>query len=91
MNVLIGQHEGLPNIIGKVGIIYGNNSEGALIFKKLGVTSNAYGDSFDYGYINLDASKGETKVDGTFKNDVYGKSDHLQTNNITFKYLKRIA
>ena len=39
----------------------------------------------------FDASKGETKVDGTYKNDVYGKSDHLQTNNITFKYWKRIA
>lgn len=72
-------------------MIYGEDSGGALIFKKLGVTVNAYGDSFNYGFINLDASKGETKVDGTFKNDVYGKSDHLQTNNITVKYWKRIA
>ena len=53
--------------------------------------ASSYGDSFNYGYNNFDASKGETKVDGTFKNDVYGKSDHLQTNNITIKYWKRIA
>ena len=47
-----------------------------------------------YGKIGetlFDASIGETKIDGTFKNDVYGKSDHLQTNNITVKYWKRIA
>ena len=48
----------------------------------------------DYFYdmeLIIDASKGETKKDGTYINDVYGKSDHLQTNNITVKYWKRIA
>lgn len=39
----------------------------------------------------FDAALGETKIDRTYKNDVYGKSDHLQTNNITVKYWKRIA
>lgn len=39
----------------------------------------------------FDASKGETKTDGTFKNDVYGKSDHVTPYNVSFHMWKRIS
>ena len=103
---MIGQHEGLPNITASAtnGFVdnYLNfalrNLKGAL---RMGnqVPKSIYSDASPdsegrYNYdveLIIDASKGETKKDGTYINDVYGKSDHLQTNNITVKYWKRIA
>ena len=41
--------------------------------------------------LTFDASKGETKTDGTLKNDVYGKSDHVTPYNISFHMWKRIS
>lgn len=99
--VLIGQHEGLPNITGKIqnkASVYSFNwtgSEGDGAFEALdmalnSVDSRVQSSPSPRGY-KINASKGETKADGTLKNDVYGKSDHLQTNNITVKYWKRVA
>ena len=104
--VLIGQHEGLPNITASATNGYVNNNlDSALRNLKGALSSGGYVPKSRYtdagvtslgSYYNdisliIDASKGETKTDGTYINDVYGKSDHLQTNNITVKYWKRIA
>ena len=103
--VLIGQHEGLPNITASAtnGFVDHSlhtalrNLKGALCSGGL-VPKSSYSDAppaSSGGYYHdealiIDASEGETKTDGTYINDVYGKSDHLQTNNITVKYWKRI-
>ena len=104
--VLIGQHEGLPNIRGSATNSCVDNRlhtalrnlKGALCsgdsLPKSMYTSSEPSILGNYHYdmeLIIDASKGETKKDGTYINDVYGKSDHLQTNNITVKYWKRIA
>ena len=41
--------------------------------------------------VTFKASNGETKTDGTLKNDVYGKSDHVTPYNISFHMWKRTA
>ena len=104
--MLIGQHEGLPNITASAtnGFVDNGlhtalrNLKGALrhggeVPKSVYTHSDPSSQGnyhYDLGLI-IDASNGETKKDGTYINDVYGKSDHLQTNNITVKYWKRIA
>lgn len=94
MNVLIGQHEGLPDILGTFGVVLLTNyvkAGGA--FRNIGNTKGG-GVNQDINYrsdIIFKASYGETKTDGNYKNDVYGKSDHLQTSNITVRYWKRTA
>ena len=104
--VLIGQHEGLPNITASATNGYVDNHlrtalrnlKGALrpggsVPKSMYTAADpiALGTYHNDEKLIIDASKGETKKDGTYINDVYGKSDHLQTNNITVKYWKRIA
>ena len=100
MTVLIGQHEGLPNITGTVSFQNGNESPnitGATgAFKPINPVNYAISGNQQWGYsrysgVGISSVDGETKADGIFKNDVYGKSDHLQTNNITVRYWKRIA
>lgn len=96
---MIGQHEGLPNITGDTNGLTGNYYN--RIKKGAFIKSSSYNrDEFYAGSSSVRATTntftfnavdGETKADGTLKNDVYGKSDHLQTNNITVKYWKRIA
>ena len=103
---MIGQHEGLPNITASATNGYVNNNlDPALRNLKGALSPGGHVPKYRYtdagvaslgSYYNdisliIDASKGETKTDGTYINDVYGKSDHLQTNNITVKYWKRIA
>lgn len=91
-NVLIGQCEGLPNITGNMGwTSYGYVTPNGAFFKNK--ESSADRDNYSEGFegIGFDAALGETKIDGTYKNDVYGKSDHLQTNNIILRYWKRMA
>ena len=44
-----------------------------------------------YSWKQFNASKGEMKLDGTLKNDVYGKSDHVTPMNITYKIWKRTS
>ena len=36
---------------------------------------------------NIDASKGETKIDGTLQNDVYGKSNTVQPPAVAINYI----
>lgn len=103
---MIGQHEGLPNITASATNGYVDNYlnsalrnlKGALrpggsVPKSMytGANATSLGNYTNDQELIIDASKGETKKDGTYINDVYGKSDHLQTNNITVKYWKRIA
>lgn len=66
---------------------------GAFTPKVINNNATNSGSQYDRTFTNIifDASKDEKKRNGTYKNDVYGKSDHLQTNNITIKYWKRIA
>lgn len=101
--VLIGQNEGLPNIIGILGAPLNDGGDGNRdIF-------GAYSDSFTEG--NADgnngssrqrngvhifiASNGETKTDGTLKTNkdhkVYGKSNHVTPCNTTIKVWKRLS
>lgn len=82
---------GLPNITGsfKTGYLItqknGTGTDGALVSPQT-TTASKYGGSapsIDWGGgFLLDASKGETKADGTLKTDddykVYGKSDTVQ-------------
>lgn len=92
--VYIGQSAGVPNITGEFdpwAFFNYTNTTGA--FSK--IANNAY--SFDStGAINgarfkFDASKGESKINGTLKNDVFGKSNRVQVDNITIRYWKRIS
>lgn len=94
MNVLIGQHEGSPDILGSFGVVLLTNFVSASgAFRNINSTkggevvqNNNYRSN-----ISFKASKGEIKKNANFKNDVYGKSDHLQTSNITVRYWKRTA
>lgn len=103
---MIGQHEGLPNITASATNGYvdhhlnsalrnlkGALCPGHLVPKSIysDVAPTKLGNYYNDKELIIDASKGETKKDGTYINDVYGKSDHLQTNNISVKYWKRIA
>ena len=93
------QPEGLPNIKGTV--LTGNHSlnlgcgdhRGAFYEPNLKRGASIAGDSGNgwSGSLGIDASKGETKTDGTLKNDVYGKSDHVTPYNVSFHMWKRTA
>lgn len=74
---------GLPNINGWTndnfqGQAFGNI--GALKFDPFSVEwgFSSTGQGAFFGGLNFDASKGETKLDGSLRNDVYGKSDTVQ-------------
>ena len=96
--VLIGQSEGLPNIIGRLGsptTEYSIWSSGAL--KNSGIesyNSRASGGGGNSWIIDFRASNGETKTDGTLKTDrdhkVYGASNHVTPCNATIKVWQRI-
>ena len=92
------QPEGLPNITGTVGIL--RYPKGA--FFKTGEWTNekvgSGGTNLSTSnslYNDFDASKGETKTDGTLKTDnnhkVYGKSNHVTPYNVSFHMWKRIS
>lgn len=96
------QNEGIPNITGRIDAIriyrysggVPHGAEGA--FKR---QTDKIGDALgrreaDYAYMGVDAfsaQDGETKIDGTLKNDVYGKSDHVTTYNSAIQIWKRIS
>lgn len=91
--VYIGQHEGAPNITGtfSAGPTNIQISSGAFSFLD-NTTANWYGGSSSTKtHWKYDASSGETKSDRTYKNDVYGKNDHLTPNAITLKLWKRVG
>ena len=97
--VLIGQNEGLPNITGTVGII---RHQGGAFFKDGPWAGERVGSGGSYVEImngnvrnDFDASKGETKTDGSLKTNntekVYGKSNHVTPCNATIKVWQRIS
>lgn len=91
------QNEGIPNITGSWSSVYRR----AVIKDYVGAYSGndlgkfQYG-SYEasgniYGGVSFNASNGETKTDGTYKNDVYGKSDHVTTYNSAIQIWRRIS
>ena len=93
--VYIVQREGIPNIIGEFYVSSAQGGSSAQkAFKVRGQSGNSItgiGSSWYNVTFDFDASKGETKADGTLKNDVYGKSDHLEPMNITVRLWKRVS
>jgi hypothetical protein len=99
------QQEGLPNITGS----YRGGQDGSKNINVLEATGAFYGDDYKSScddtsndrnttynkLLKLDASKGETKTNGTVKtNDeyhVYGKSDHVTTYNSAIQIWRRIS
>lgn len=70
---------GLPNITGKLGTTSTTEdypSTGA--FSRIGAGSVYGGNAYKRQYTAFSAADGETKLDGTLQNDVYGKSDTVQ-------------
>lgn len=94
------QPEGLPNIKATVSSASEGlfNGRGAITatggFSVSNNTNWAGGDNNEGGRprtLTFDASKGETKINGTIKNDVYNKSDHVTPYNVSFHMWKRIS
>ena len=91
---MIGQHEGLPDIFGNFGVVILTNfvkADGAFRNIDRIEGGEVIHDTNYRSNITFKASDGEIKTNKDFKNDVYGKSDHLQTSNITVRYWKRTA
>lgn len=90
----ITQHEGIPNIHGKMTAQYSNNGLNPLYaFSSDGYLGNNKRDSgsgSSSSGIGFTASSGERKMDGSYKNDVYGKSDHLTPYNSAIQIWRRI-
>lgn len=97
--VLIGQNEGLPNITGCVGILRNHSGaffkEDSWFTEKVGVGGSNVELINGKSRNNFDASKGETKTDGSLKTNntekVYGKSNHVTPCNATIKVWQRIS
>ena len=97
--VLIGQNEGLPNIIGSLGSPTTEGSiwgSGALKSSgNDGWDNRSAGGGGNSYRINFNAANGEIKTDGNLKssNDykVYGKSNHVTPCNATLKVWQRIS
>lgn len=95
----------MPNIIGS----YRGGQDGVKNINVLETTGAFYGDDYKSSkddtsndrnttynkLLKLDASRGETKKDGTLKTadeyHVYGKSDHVTTYNSAIQIWKRIS
>ena len=92
--VYIGQSAGVPNITGEFDPWSYNtftNPTGA--FSQIANNVLSYDSTGIYlgARFKFDASKGERKINGTLKNDVFGKSNRVQVDNITIRYWKRIS
>lgn len=92
--VYIGQSAGVPNITGEFDPwAYSPLSHTTQAFSK--IANNAYSfnstSAINGSRFKFDASKGEIKINGTLKNDVFGKSNRVQVDNITILYWKRIS
>ena len=87
MNVLIGQHEGLPNIVGSFYTYTYNTGDAIGAFKS---------DIKNYKQTSINNSdNNRTYVEMFFSasnaNNIYGKSNHVTVNNLSVRYWKRIA
>ena len=96
--VLIGQNEGLPNITGSFihSSVRSHNNNGAFTGFYETTSANVGGFYYDYDVgSTFNASKGETKTDGTQKTadelHVYGNSNHVTPCNATIKVWQRIS
>ena len=92
--VYIGQSAGVPNITGEFdpwAFSHYPYTTGA--FSKIADNEYSYNSTAaTFGSrFKFDASKGESKINGTLKNDVFGKSNRVQVDNITIRYWKRIS
>lgn len=99
-NVLIGQNDGLPNIAGRFaagGAYPFQSSNNAFSLEGSG---NYIIDGITQGYkqanaVRLDASKGETKTNGSIKtaneHHVYGAANGVQPQNISIRLWERIS
>lgn len=86
----ITQNEGIPNIRGVLGAMQNGVYDGA--FKRGKYQNNwSYDTGNNHYNVNFNAADGETKTDGTYKNDVYGKSDHVTTYNSAIQIWRRIS
>lgn len=105
ITVLVGQSEGLPNITGEFS--FSTVDQGRTSTHSF---SSSFSKETEYGFAggnlfndngmgrlsySFTASKGETKTDGTVKNDsehkVYGSSDHVTPCNATVKVWRRTS
>ena len=80
---------GLPNITGNFYTYNYDSATTSGTFKQtiMADNGNSVGtSSTQYVSVELDASKGEIKTDGTRQNDVYGKSDTVQPQATSFPY-----
>ncbi len=85
------QKEGIPNIKGSLNVQSNSGSNRAFYTNWSGgggVTGGTYTQSV---WMDFNAANGEVKVDGTFKNDVFGKSDHVTPVNIAVYMWVRTA
>jgi hypothetical protein len=92
----ITQAEGLPNITG--GFVSATAQDRKIsdkAFEKEDYSSSSYligtsGNAVPHEKYKINAAIGEVKSDGTYKNDVYGKSDHVTTYNSAIQIWRRI-
>lgn len=86
------QPAGLPNITGAATGTpcesYAGNPSGAFY---RGHTGTVGGHTYTTASIGFNAASGETKLDGTIKNDVYGKSDTVQPQSVKYFYYIIVA
>ena len=85
---------GLPNITSTTTLRWlSGTTTGALSLSQLTKNVNGVDGGSNIGNVNLnfDAANGETKLNGTYKNDVYGKSDTVQPPAYIVNIFKRIS
>lgn len=96
MNVLIAQHDGIPNIVGNTRIAGWSDKKNGGAFADSdwsdfgGQADSGYGSGLGKRDVIFKASIGETKSDGSNKNDCYGYSDYVTPLNISIILWKRI-
>lgn len=94
-NPIVGriQAEGLPDITGYIDPQARGDKGGASGAFKGRIVPGWYpqGSSSTHMVFDFKSSSGETKLDGTYKNDVYGKSDHVTPVNVALYMWRRTA
>lgn len=85
---------GLPNITGTVNIgsqsYNPDNCSGAFTKTTNTAVGAGPGSTVVFRNASFNASNGETKIDGTLRNDVYGKSDTVQPPALSLNYIIKI-
>lgn len=87
------QNEGLPNIKGYIDPqARGDQGHASGAFQGR-IVSGWYpqGSSNTHMVFDFNASDGEVKANGTYKNDAYGKSDHVTPINVALYMWRRTA